>query len=586
MKVSWLKPSSKICAFATALLCAAALAQEPGPKYRLTVEAPTKELREMLGTGLQLARWQDDAQMTPELLRRLADEGVREAREALAAQGYFSALVSFSLDRDREPWALTLHVVPGTRTVVRSIEIAFTGPGATDAETERLRREVRRDWLLRPGMPFTQEAWNEAKREAVRGLAAWRYAAARIGASRARVDPENNSAALEVTLDSGPPFQFGGLEVRGTKRSPEEVVRNLSPVRPGATYDRDVLELYTRRLLATGYFASARLEATTESREGGAAPVLASVIEGNAQNFEGGVSYNTDAGPRLELSHRNVDLFDSAWRGKSTLRLDQLTQEARYELEAPPRPGARWWSGFGGAKNSIIQQEENAELAAGVAYNWAGSGAPSALVASAHAEEQRVSGQAVDHRHAVYFGFRFSFRDTDGLVLPRRGHFGQLTAGGAPDALSTRGFQRGTARATILVPLARNDDLQIRGEGGLVVARSREGIPSAFLFRTGGDQTVRGYAFESLGVRQGDAVLGGRYLAIGSVEYTHWFGAAWGLAAFLDGGNAWDSGDFSPVFGYGGGARFRTPIGPVRLDVAYGEEEKSWRLHFSVGFVF
>ena len=171
-------------------------------------------------------------------------------------------------------------------------------------------------------------------------------------------------------------------------------------------------------------------------------------------------------------------------------------------------------------------------------------------------------------------------------MLPRRGYFGQITAGGAPDELSTRGFQRGTARATLLYPLGRNDDLQVRAEGGIVVARSREGIPSAFLFRTGGDQTVRGYAFESLGVRQGDAVLGGRYLAISSVEYTHWFGQLWGLAAFVDGGNAWDTGDYDPVFGYGAGARFRTPIGPVRVDVAYGEEEKSWRLHFSVGFVF
>jgi len=87
-------------------------------------------------------------------------------------------------------------------------------------------------------------------------------------------------------------------------------------------------------------------------------------------------------------------------------------------------------------------------------------------------------------------------------------------------------------------------------------------------------------------VRQGDAVLGGRYLAIGSVEYTHWFAPAWGLAAFADAGNAWDDGGYKPVLGIGGGPRFRTPIGPIRVDVAYGEAEESWRLHFSVGFVF
>ena len=574
-----------VCAVVFAC-AAAALAQEPESKYRLSVEAPTKELRETLSRGLQLARWRSDAQMTPELLQRLADEAVTEARGSLAAQGYFSALVRHSIDLERTPWAVTLHVEPGARTLVRSFELVVTGPAAADPEAADLLREVRRGWQLRPGMPFTQTEWNEARRGAARKLASWRYPAARIASSRARIDPATHSAALELTLDSGPPYRFGGVEVRGTKRYPQSVVANLSPVRPGRPYDREVLELYTRRMLETGYFASGRAELVPGAAEPDAAPVLATVIEGNSQNIETGISFNTDAGLRLELSHRDVDLFDTAWRGRTQLRLDQLTQEARYELESPPRPGATWWNAFAGGKKELIQNQENTELAVGLAHNWAGAGAPTTLLVSAHAEEQQVSGGPPDHLHAVYFGFRIGFRDTDEIVLPRRGYFGSVTAGGAPEALSTRAFSRGTARATLLIPLGRSDDLQLRAEGGIVFAGSREGIPSTFLFRTGGDQTVRGYAFESLGVRLGDAVVGGRYLAIGSVEITHWFAPAWGLAAFADAGNAWDGGGFTPVLGIGGGARFRTPIGPIRIDAAYGEAEESWRLHFSVGFVF
>jgi translocation and assembly module TamA len=571
---------------AAVFVCAAAVAQEPEPKYRLTVETPSKELRAMLERGLQLARWQNDAQMTPELLRRLADEAVTEARGSLAAQGYFSATVSYSIDRDRMPWAVTLHVDPGPRTTVRSFEIHFSGPAASDPEAASTLRQLRRDWLLRPGMPFTQAEWDLARREAARKLAAWRYPAARVAASRARIDPASHSAALELTLESGPAYRFGGVEVRGTKRYREEIVANLSPVRAGRTYDREILDLYTRRLLETGYFAGGRVELAPDAADAEAAAVRATVIEGNSQSFEGGLSFNTDAGLRLELSHRNVDLFNTAWRGRARLRLDQLTQEARYELDSPPRPGARWWSGFAGGKKELIQHEENTEVSGGIAHNWGGAGAPTAVLLSAHNEEQRVSGGIPDHRQALYAGFRVGFRDTDDIVLPRRGYFGLVTAGGAPGAVSTRGFHRATARGTVLLPLARNDDLQIRAEGGIVAASTREGIPSTFLFRTGGDQTVRGYAFESLGVRRGDAVVGGRYLAIGSVEYTHWFAPAWGVAAFVDGGNAWDTGVYQPVLGVGGGARFRTPIGPIRVDLAYGEEEKSWRLHFSVGFVF
>jgi len=152
---------------------------------------------------------------------------------------------------------------------------------------------------------------------------------------------------------------------------------------------------------------------------------------------------------------------------------------------------------------------------------------------------------------------------------------------------STRSFSRAVGSLSVFVPLGRRDDLALRSQLGTVFADTRQGIPSSFLFRTGGDQTVRGYAFESIGVRQGDAVVGGRYLAFGSVEYIRWIGDAWGLAAFVDAGDAWDeSKAFKAAWGYGMGARFRTPIGPIRADLAFGERTGTVRLHLSIGFSF
>ena len=135
--------------------------------------------------------------------------------------------------------------------------------------------------------------------------------------------------------------------------------------------------------------------------------------------------------------------------------------------------------------------------------------------------------------------------------------------------------------------MTRVNNLVTRADAGVVIAQSRVGIPSNFLFRTGGDTTVRGYKFESLGVDVGDAVVGGRYYAVASVEVDHWVNQTWGLAAFVDAGDANDSlQDFKVALGYGVGARLRTPIGPFRLDIAYGEETRKVRVHFSVGLSF
>lgn len=581
-----MQPRIASLALVLALLAwlAPATAQEPAVRYRLRIEAP-RELRTMLEEGLPLVRWQADEQMSATLLERLVVEAQADAREAVATRGYFAARVTSSIDRSTTPWTVLLHVDPGKPAHVSSASVAFSGPAADDPQASSLLERIRREWKLAPGERFTQEAWDQAKSGAARSLADWRYAAAHVARSRARVDPGSGEAALEVDIASGPPFRYGALEVRGAKRYPGDMVVALSPAARGQLYEREDLRLYERRLLATGYYVSAQAAIVADAARAAEAPVRVSVIEAKSQQVETGLSFNTDVGPRLEARYSNLDLFNSAWRFKSELQLDSSIRQGRLDLDAPPRAGGTWRSGFVQARESVIQNEDNTEYSTGIAHNWGLGGEPSALYASVHVEEQRISGELADHRHAVFFGYRTQFRRTDSWESPRRGYIVQVSAGGAPDALASQQFARATAQAMLFVPLGSNDFL-VRGEAGAVLAPTRRGIPSSFLFRTGGDRTVRGYAFESLGVREGDAVVGGRYLAIGSAEYTYWVRELWGIAAFVDAGNAWDSGRFDPAVGYGVGVRFRTPIGPVRADLAYGVEERSLRLHFSVGFTF
>jgi translocation and assembly module TamA len=554
--------------------------------YRVEVVAPG-ELGRTLRQGLNLVRQQSDPGISPERFKRLLEEAEREAREVAATEGYFSARVSTRIDDATQPRTVHLALEPGERTLVTAVEIRFRGPATGDPEAREALEQVREGWRLRVGEPFRQAAWEEAKRVAVRALARWRYAAASVAESQALVDPKTRSASLSVELDSGAPFRFGPLRVSGNRRYPDGVIENLSPVRAGETYDRDKLLLYQRRLLETGYFASVQMDIDAQPREAEAATLRVAVLEAPSQSVETGIGYTTDAGPKFELRYGNQDVRDSAWRFKSALALDEKVQNLQLNLDLPPRPGARWNSLFARARQTDIQNESTRELAAGLAHNFGREAEPSALIVSGHLEEQSIVGQPTDNRQAVYFGFRHTFSRTDDFVAPRSGYLGSFELGGAPPGLSTRQFLRAVASASLFFPLGRSNDLLLRGQAGSVIAEERTGIPTSFLFRTGGDQTVRGYAFESLGVRQGEAVVGGRRLLVGSAELIHWVGENWGVAAFVDAGNAWDKGvEFNAAVGAGIGARFRTPIGPIRADLAYGEEVGSFRLHFSVGYSF
>ena len=555
-------------------------------QYRVEIDAP-EEMTQVLREGLRLMRWKDDPQMSAEQLRRLADDAVREARETAATEGYFSARAEVTVDERPGEWLVRLKLEPGERTHVVDVDIDIRGPAADDAEARALRARVRERWSLRRGQPFRQADWDAAKRGAVRELSGWRYASARVAHSEALIDPQARSARLGVALDSGPPFRFGELRISGTRRFSDELVENLSPFRPGDVYDRDQLLVFQRRLLESGYFVSVQADVDPAEGKPDASPVRVAVIEANTQHIEAGISYSTDVGARLEIRYSDQDVLDSAWRFRSGLRLDEQIRNLQLDLDTPPRPGGRWNSFTARGRETDIQNERTRELAAGVSHNWGAEVAPSAVILSAHAEEQHVAGQPDDNRHAIYGGFRRSFRRTDDYVLPRSGYLGAFEIGGAPSALASRAFLRALISGSFFVPNGRRGDILLRGQAGRVLADSREGIPSTFLFRTGGDQTVRGYDFESLGVPVRNAIVGGRRLIVMSAEYIHWFSDAWGLAGFVDAGDAWDGGsELQAAVGTGFGARFRTPIGPIRADLAYGERTQQWRLHFSVGYTF
>jgi len=554
--------------------------------YRVEIDAP-RELKQVLEKGLNIVRWRGDPEMDDERLKRLVDEAIRESREAAATEGYFSAHVQAQVDSSAEPWVVRLRVEPGERTRVKSVDIRFSGPVTSDGEARPYLERARDNWTLRRGEPFRQAEWESAKRQAVRELAGFRYAAASIAASEAHIDPETHSATLSLEIASGPAFRFGEMRITGTRRYDDALIANLAPVHPGDVYDREKLILFQRRLLETGYFASVQAEIDQQPNVADAAPLRVAVIEAPQHHVEDGISYNTDVGPRLEARYTNQDVLSSAWRFGSTLNLDQKIQNLQLDLNTPPRQGGIWDTLFTRARKQDIQNDVTREIAIGVSHNYGASAAPSALIVSAHAEDERIGDVLTSNAHAVYFGARKGFRRTDALISPRQGYVLSAEVGGAPSALASQTFLRGVASATLFFPLGRQDDLLLRGQAGAVRSAAREGIPSTFLFRTGGDQTVRGYSFESIGVEQAGAVIGGRRLVVGSIEYTRWVGDNWGIATFFDAGNAWDTGvrtDFAT--GYGVGARFRTPIGPIRADLAYGAKTSDWRLHFSVGYGF
>jgi translocation and assembly module TamA len=564
-----------------------AAAQAQALRYKLVVDAPEPP-RAALAETLDLARWQADEEMTLDLLERLARESVAQAREIAAVHGFFDAQARVAIDRDAQPVVVTLTVEPGPPARVRSVNFDVTGPAASDAPLGTQAIAGARDgWRLPLGEVFRQSAWIDAKAQAVRELHRSPYAGARIVASEARVDPQAHSADLSVRIDSGPPYRFGGLAIKGLRRYSSSLVENFSTIVPGEPYSEATVDQFVRRLAASGYFASVHAAIDPQSADPADATLDVSVSEGPTHRLDGALSFSTDtgAGGRATYTHANLD--DAGLMMRIDARLETKQQLARATFTWPPNAGHWIDSVEVGAERTDI--ENTVDSTAGVRYERRGvdeRDTPVYTVAF-HADRQEPQGAEAVSSHAAFVQAGHVRRRVDDLLSPTRGYMIDARIGAGIPGLSTRGFGRASVQGAAWYPIDRRTQLYFRGEAAAVIASERRGIPALYLFRTGGDTTVRGYAYESLGVREGDATVGGRYLVVGSAEVTRWIDELWGIAAFVDVGDAFDdTGAFDPALGVGMGARIRTPIGPFRLDVAYGERTREVRLHFSVGVSF
>jgi translocation and assembly module TamA len=565
--------------------------QAPAPHagtlgYRVDIDAP-KALRDVLAASVDLVRWQGYEEMTESLFDALIDKAEAQAKEAAATEGFFSAKIAIDVDRATTPRTVKLRVAPGPQARVATANLDVKGPAASDPDGEAAIARTKREWPLPPGAPFKQSLWIGAKSRAVATLAGSAYAAANLASSEARVDPGTASVDLDVAIDSGPVFHVGDLDIQGLSRYPADLVRHYRVQKPGDRYSVTELDQFVRRLNGTGYFASVHAAIDTDPEQAASAPVHVSVIEAPPKKIEVGIGYSTDTAYRASLSYRDVDTFSRAVQMSVDARVESKLQNLSLRFVEPPAANGWSRSTFARIQRTDISGLTTRTAATGLRMSSLDERNQWQYGAAFYVDREEPAGLPPENSHALYVDVERAWRRVDDLASPTQGYIVLAQAGVGVPGASTRGFERVIVRSAFWQPLGRLWSLTARAEAGAVIAPDRSSVPSELLFRTGGDTTVRGYAFESLGLHVGSAVLPVRYYTVASIEATRWINDTIGIATFVDAGNAFDQiSDFSLALGYGVGARVRTPIGPFRLDLAYGQQSQQVRLHFSVGLTF
>jgi translocation and assembly module TamA len=416
-----------------------------------------------------------------------------------------------------------------------------------------------------------------------------RFPAARITRAQATIDAPARAADLAVEVDSGPEFRFGRLEVSGLQRYPPSVVENLNTIRAGTLYSQRALAELQTRLYTVPYFAGVNVVVEPQAAVDPAAlPIKVEITEAARRKIDLGGGYSTDTGLRVQGSYTDINLFERGWRWRSLARIETLEQRAESALTLPLRPDG-WQDEYTVLFNrSNVRDFEVQSYSVNYKHAKTEGRIERGFTLLATVSREFPEGANVNLKQALVPGYTWRYRVFDDVLDPRRGYeIGWQVGGGAKALLSDQNFLRTFGRAVGILPLTAVDNVVLRLEGGVVFAPSRDGIPAALLFRAGGDQSLRGYKYQSIGVTEGQAIVGGRYLVLGGAEYVRWLAPKWGAAVFIEAGDAFDERTALKLKrGYGVGARWRSPVGPINFDIAYGEAANSLRVHFSIGFVF
>lgn len=576
-------------------------APEPPPAVlRLEVATPNRVLRQLLEQHLDLARVNRLAAGEPLQegeLDRLVAAAPQQVRDLADTEGYFNATIDVARVPDTAPPTVRVTVEPGPRTHVGRVDLTSRGALASGADAglahaQRTQQSFVDGWPMPAGAPFRGADWSRAKTASLASLRARGYVQAEWAETEATVDAAAQRADLAATVESGPLFRTGGLRVQGLARQDQRTVHRIADLRPGVPATEELLLDIQERLQASDLFDRATVTLVPDASDPEHTPVLVQLGERRLQEATIGVGVGANVGPRVTLDHVHRRPFGEPWVARSKFDVSHVEQKYNGEISTQTLPGL-YRNLVGASVDRVVSNTDivnTRSIRAGRAQDMR------RIDRQWFVEFQRsTTSSALGHEQddAVAFQFQGIWRRLDNLVLPTRGLAWQ-TQLGSGFAKSTPGGQGPFARAYARVdgyhPLGSTWYGQARVELGQVFSNADVRVPQSLRFRAGGDESVRGYAYRSLTSVVDGVDVGGKVLFTSSVEAARPFidriPDLWG-AVFVDVGRAalrWS--DLNPAWGAGVGLRYRSPVGPVKLDVAYGEEVHRWRLHLSVGMAF
>ena len=604
-----------------------------GEAVELTIEGVTGEARDNVRNALRLNRRRNDPDLDGAAIRELHETAEAEIRRALEPYGYYRPSIESELrppETGGQAWVARYDIDPGPPVPIAELDIRIAGSGAEDPELVALVQSV----PLAEGQPFRHVEYESAKQDLLTSIRTRGYLDAEFDQRRVEVDVAAYTASIRLAIDTGPLHVIGPITFEQSLFA-QDFLDRYRVLEPGAPFDQSAITEQRRVLSRSGYFEEVAIEQGEPGTDGRPAIPLKVVLtpfKANRYRLQFGWGTDTGAGIQGDWNRRYLGRqgHHFTFGGSAVQDQTRVAVDLRYNIPLDPLVEERLELGVRHQSRGLdfedVELDEGGEtriVSSLVAAFWhlpvasLGDFELSSRAGLSYVREsydvfevlfgnlsqnaqQRIIdaiGQTAFETLAPDFdtvvpSVRLTARRTDNDLFIRRGDYFDLELLGADRSLGSNvDFRQLRFDSWTIRPVGEVGRLLLRTAAGYTDAETRNVLsvdfnrmPEFYEFRAGGARSVRGYRFEEL--FPGNAITGGKHQLVGSVEYEHQVTTDWSVAAFVDAGNAFNDRDnINEKYGAGLGARFRSPVGVARLDLAFplDDSSDSFQIYITVG---
>jgi len=509
----------------------------------------------------------------------------------LEALGYYHSKITSQLISKPNAYTAIYNVQLGKPSVIQSVKIEVHGPGQKNPELLKLINQP----TLSKGMQLIHAAYEDYKEELLGKALQMGYLEAAFTTNEIQLHPDKYKADILLILDTGPQYYFGSVTFSESPY-PNDFLQRYVPFKLGTPYTTEELLALQKSLTESDLFTRVRIYPQLEEAENYQVPLKVRLKKRPNYKYTTSIGFGTDTGPRGLVGFERRLINYPGHRIDGDIQASKRRNQAnlQYTILGLNPTTDRLVFGVQGIEERIVAENYSRRIDTRI------------LKISKVGSWQRIFG--IHYLTEVFHQIKGTPNKVSRFLMPTgsllwtnikqssfRVHgtrFGITIRGGLKPLLSTTNLFQIETKAKWILPIGENARLLLRGDVGATFSSNQKAVPPSLRFFTGGDHTVRGYGYKTLGPLEkspsGKLVeVGGRYLLVGSIELERRIYKEFSGAIFTDAGNAMNHWNQKLAYSAGFGIRWGTPLGPLRLDIAKPLKKRNGkarpRIHLTFG---